>query len=183
MDLSSVIEWRWSDLSYLLVEYNRVDLFIVFPLLPSCPLSMLVFHLLGLWCALRRCPFYAPPWVLVPVWDFCGALVYRVRKPSGCDCPLPCDAKASKRISLCFPLHPSSVSRSFTHDCRLLVCQSSRIRVVSIDPQDMLLGMPTFTLSRVNTRTHDCFPAKQDLSYFPPRILWHSPDKLHRARF
>ncbi|KAK5893529.1 hypothetical protein CgunFtcFv8_006395 [Champsocephalus gunnari] len=57
-------------------------------------------------------------------------------------------------------------SFSFVHTppYRILsVSQISHVHIVSINPQGTLLGIPTFTLMYMNTRMHNCFPAKQDL--------------------
>lgn len=92
----------------------------------------------------------------------------RVGKPCGCDCPLPCDAKASRGLVCIFLLPSLRLSCSFTHDCILLVCQSSHMHVVSINPQDMLLGRPTFTLSCMNRHTRTTvFPPSRICSIFP----------------
>lgn len=162
-----MIQQRWSDLSYLLVEYNWVDLFIVF-LLPR-PLSSLPSIYACFWFAWPLVCFTEMPFpcFALGAWCWSGSFVAppsRVGKPCGCDCPLPCDANASRGL-VCIFLFTLPPSLSFIHTWLYIVGvpKLAHVRVVSINPQDKLLGSPTLTLSRMNTRTHDCFPAKQDL--------------------
>lgn len=111
-------------------------------------------------------------------WCWCGTSsvpASRVRKPRGCYCPRTCDAKSSRGL-VCIFLFPSrclplSLSRShlFTTHCILLVCQSSCVHVVPINPQDLLLGRPMFhTQTHAQTRAlTTVFPPSRICSIFP----------------
>lgn len=162
-----MIEQRWSDLSALLVKYNRVDLFIVFRLPPFVPSIYACF-----WFVWPLVCFTEMPFPCITLGAAAGlGLVWRppsrVVKPFGCDCPLPCGAKASTGLVI-FLLPSLYLSCSFTHDCIVLVCQSLRMHIVSINPQDLLLGRPTFTLIHMNTLAHTAvFPSSRICSIFP----------------
>lgn len=107
------------------------------------------------------------------VWDFCGACVQGQKTPWLLLSPnLWC--QIIQRISLYFPLPlplSPSLSRShlFTTHCILLVCQSSCVHVVPINPQDLLLGRPMFhTQTHAQTRARTTvFPPSRICSIFP----------------
>lgn len=162
IDLCQVIQQRWSDFSRLLVEYNRVDLFIVSVLLPLCPPCFCFWFAWPLVC------FIEMPFTCIARGVNAGPGCLRHSR-LGSENPVAVLLSStlwcqSRGGLVCVFLFPSLLlSPSFIHNCLLLACQGSRMHIVPINPQDMLLGRPTFTLSHVNTCTHECFPAKQDL--------------------
>lgn len=155
-------EQRWSDLGTLLVKHIQVDLFIVFPPPSFVPSIYACFWFVWPVVCFTEMPF---PCITLGVGASLG-LVWRppsrVVKPCGCDCPLPCDTKASTGLVI-FLLPSLYLSCSFTQNGIVLVCQSSHIHIVSINPKDFLLGRPMLTLIRMNEGACGCFPIKQDL--------------------
>lgn len=133
-------------------------------------LTCLLF-LSSLLCALHACFWFAWPLVIFMEMPFpCialganAALGFMWHRCLGSENPV---AVPSYSTLWCQSIPRISLRlRSFKHDCILLVCQDLHKHVISINPQEMLLGRPTFTFVHTNARAA-VFPPSRICSVFP----------------